>query len=324
MNNGKIIKELFILQNDYEKLEIINSFNLSFDGFSSINRKKLMNNKNIIISKLTSQQNIFKIEKKIKSELRNDENEFDYLLSPEKVVEKYGHNFTYLLKIFYKDKYGEQTIKILSILKEKSETNENEMNKNSNDDKDGENEILKLRKIIIELQKKVSIRELKIEELASDKQINQKRIIELENVLKMKENKLSDLRNDLDIWEERLSNKNKEIVEINRVLENSESKIDLLTKEVEKYKNQLKQKIHIIGMPKEIDNYNNNTIKIYYNEEIDKFVEQYKKNPNDIYYIFKPNITSYTNRQISKNTNAIIIKNKNELSTIIEKVEKNE
>ncbi|WP_259336029.1 hypothetical protein [Staphylococcus devriesei] len=40
MNNSKAIKSLFILQNDEEKLEIINEFDLSIDGFSNINRKK--------------------------------------------------------------------------------------------------------------------------------------------------------------------------------------------------------------------------------------------------------------------------------------------
>ncbi|PWG67714.1 hypothetical protein DEM28_27090, partial [Enterobacter mori] len=68
-----------------------------------------------ISNQIASTQNIKKITNIIKSKIKSEQN-LDYLLSIDKIFEKYNQEFNGLLTIFENDKYSELTEKIITSL----------------------------------------------------------------------------------------------------------------------------------------------------------------------------------------------------------------
>ena len=318
MNNSKAIKSLFILQNDEEKLEIINEFDLSIDGFSNINRKKIAQHRDAIENRFNSIKNVNNLEKKIKHELKNDENEFDYMLEPKIIIDKYGHNFKKLLKIFYKDGYGELTEKLLDLLNEDEKDTSENLNINNYSK---ENETSKLRKIIEDLQNKVQSKDIKINEYKRSILNNME---ELENKVKLKEKKINSLKKDIESLVDKTSENDRKVQNYIEELEKYKIENSNLKVENEEYKVYFKKKIHIIGIPKELYSICNKLIRNYSSDESENFISSYNKRPEDTYYMFKPNVTTYVSRQVLKKTDVINIKNREELISIIKKADENE
>jgi len=321
MNNSKAIKSLFTLQNDGEKLEIINEFGLSIDGFSNINIKKIAQHRDAIENRFNSIKNINNLEKKIKHELKNDENEFDYILEPKIIIDKYGHNFKKLLKVFYKDGYGELTEKLLDLLNEDEKDISGNLNINNYSK---ENEISKLRKIIEDLQNKVQTKDTKINELNKYKRSILNNIEELENKVKLKEKKINSLKKDIELLVDKMSENDKKVQNYIEELEKYKIENSNLKVENEEYKVYFKKKIHIIGIPKDLYSICNKLIRNYSSDESENFISSYNKRPEDTYYMFKPNVTTYVSRQVLKKTDVINIKNREELISIIKKADENE
>ncbi|WP_394856281.1 hypothetical protein [Staphylococcus borealis] len=325
MNNSKAIKSLFKIQTDEEKLKIINNFDLTIDGFSNINKKKIEKNRDFINNKVNSGQNVFKIEKKIKQELKNDENEFDYILNPEIIVKKYGHDFNKLIKVFYKDGYSELTIKIIDLLNINFTIADNDFDEEKNDNKNtSENEKDNLRRIIVDLQDKIKSRENKINELINYKTSNSKKTKMLEEKLTLKDSKINELKKDVEKLENSQSVKEKEIQLYLEELEKYKVENINLKRKTEEFKIYLKKQVHIIGVPNDLKNFPNKLLNFYSSNESDLFIQKYNDKPNDDYYIFKPNVTTYVYRQIHNNTKVTSIKTKNELISILKKVDENE
>lgn len=113
MQKSKAIKELFKVQDTKSKFKIIKDYDLKFKGFSNITIDLLEQNEKYISNQIASAHNIKKITNIIKGSQKQEQN-LDYLLSFEKISEKYKKDFNGLIAIFENDKYGELTEKIVN------------------------------------------------------------------------------------------------------------------------------------------------------------------------------------------------------------------
>ena len=158
MQKSKAIKELFKIQDTEDKFKIIKNYDLKIKGFSNITIDLLEQNEKYISNQIATTQNINKITNIIKSNIKNEHN-LDYLLSFDKISEKYNKDFNGLITIFENDKYGELTEKIISNF-----VIDNSPIKYENSDKNKDKEFV-LRNIIQSLESKLQIKDKKIDEL---------------------------------------------------------------------------------------------------------------------------------------------------------------
>ncbi|HFD7743785.1 TPA: hypothetical protein ACF53M_002588, partial [Staphylococcus aureus] len=102
MQKSKAIKELFKIQDTEDKFKIIKNYDLKIKGFSNITIDLLEQNEKYISNQIATTQNINKITNIIKSNIKNEHN-LDYLLSFDKISEKYNKDFNGLITIFEND-----------------------------------------------------------------------------------------------------------------------------------------------------------------------------------------------------------------------------
>lgn len=134
MQKSKAIKELFKVQDTKNKFKIIKDYDLQIKGFSNITIDLLEQNEIYISNQIASTQNIKKITNIIKSKIKSEQN-LDYLLSIDKIFEKYNQEFNGLLTIFENDKYSELTEKIITSLTIDNSSTKHE-NPTENEDKE--------------------------------------------------------------------------------------------------------------------------------------------------------------------------------------------
>ncbi|RIN07795.1 hypothetical protein BU097_12970, partial [Staphylococcus xylosus] len=158
MQKSKAIKELFKVQDTKNKFKIVKDYDLQIKGFSNITIDLLEQNEIYISNQIASTQNIKKITNIIKSKIKSEQN-LDYLLSIEKIFEKYNQEFNGLLTIFENDKYSELTEKIITSLTIDSSLIKHE-NSTENEDKE-----TVLRGIIQSLELKLQTKDQKIDEI---------------------------------------------------------------------------------------------------------------------------------------------------------------
>ncbi|MGW8026771.1 hypothetical protein ACWEYW_06990 [Staphylococcus xylosus] len=158
MQKSKAIKELFKVQDTKNKFKIIKDYDLQIKGFSNITIDLLEQNEIYISNQIASTQNIKKITNIIKSKIKSEQN-LDYLLSIEKIFEKYNQEFNSLLTIFENDKYSELTEKIITSL-----TIDNSLIKHENSTENEDKETV-LRGIIQSLEIKLQTKDQKIDEI---------------------------------------------------------------------------------------------------------------------------------------------------------------
>src|SRR5699024_4586041 len=156
MQKSKAIKELFKVQDTKSKFKIIKDYDLKFKGFSNITIDLLEQNEKYISNQIASAHNIKKITNIIKGSQKQEQN-LDYLLSFEKISEKYKKDFNGLIAIFENDKYGELTEKIVNNF-----TIDNQQEKYQSSSKDENKEAI-LREIIQSLELKIQIKDQKID-----------------------------------------------------------------------------------------------------------------------------------------------------------------
>ncbi|PTG13461.1 hypothetical protein, partial [Staphylococcus chromogenes] len=119
MDRNKTIRELFKLQSNEKKVEIIKEYELTIRGFSNIEVHNINSNSEMyIVNEASNKQNIERIQKYIKSKLRI-EDDLSNLLDKDLIIERYGGDFTKLLTIFEKDQYGDLSNYIINKLSEK-------------------------------------------------------------------------------------------------------------------------------------------------------------------------------------------------------------
>src|SRR5699024_7050021 len=129
----------------------------------------LEQNEKYISNQIASAHNIKKITNIIKGSQKQEQN-LDYLLSFEKISEKYKKDFNGLIAIFENDKYGELTEKIVNNF-----TIDNQQEKYQSSSKDENKEAI-LREIIQSLELKIKIKDQKIDELLKSNKKMEKEI----------------------------------------------------------------------------------------------------------------------------------------------------
>lgn len=306
MQKSKAIKELFKVQELNEKFSIIKEYNLDIKGFSNITYELLEQNEKYISNQVSSIQNIKKITNRIKSHIKREQN-LDYLLSVEKIIEKYNKNFLGLLIIFENDQYGQLTESIIDELILEDPKIE-EQDKSTIEDKE---EVF--RSLIQTLEIKIQNKDQKIKEILT---INK----ELENKIKIYEVQIKKLSNEIKIKDSKLDNKNEmlqsKIDELEQLKEVNKTQYNknLYIKEDQSTNDPL---INIIGAPDfwKIDKFRN---VVFFNEdEIDSFIKSYQNSNNSLFYIVKFGVTAYTARKLKKQLPVIFINNKEEFKNAI-------
>ncbi|MEB7434519.1 hypothetical protein [Staphylococcus pasteuri] len=313
MLKSKAIKELFNVQEIKDKFKIIKDYNLQIKGFSNISIDVLENNEKYISNQISNTQNVKKISNVIRNNIKHEQN-LDYLLSTEKILEKYNKDFMGLLTIFENDKYGEVTEKIIQNL---AINTPSVSSKTISTNKDKES---KLRNIIQSLELKIQTKDKKINELLKLNSDLKKEIAEYEkHTLKLSDN---------------IKVKNTELITKDEILQNKIDELNLLKdtiKTEEDYSLQVineeninnDAKINIIGAPDLWKLENSQNVNFYKERDIDKFIYNFNNNTNSKFYAVKFGITSYSSRILKKQVDIIFINSKEEFIKLL-KEPKNE
>ncbi|MEX6339878.1 hypothetical protein AB6E71_00470 [Staphylococcus arlettae] len=303
MQKSKAIKELFKVQDTKSKFKIIKDYDLKFKGFSNITIDLLEQNEKYISNQIASAHNIKKITNIIKGSQKQEQN-LDYLLSFEKISEKYKKDFNGLIAIFENDKYGELTEKIVNNF-----TIDNQQEKYQSSSKDENKEAI-LREIIQSLELKIQIKDQKIDELLKSNKKMEKEIKNYEELT----GKLNDT----------LKVKKFELTEKNEILNDTMSELEQLKEQSQKKEkhslhsqNIKDSKINIIGAPDLWKLESTENTHFYSEEEIDSFINNFNNNENSRFYVVKFGVTSYASRKLKKQIKAIFINNKEEYIKII-------
>lgn len=318
MDKRIALKELYRIQNNTEKLRIIEEYNLKFMGFTKVNRNSLQLNNKKFESEITSEYNMKKFESNFLKIKKNKSVGMDYLLSPEKIIEKYEYDFDYLLQVFELDKYKDTTSKIIENIQSINLKKSDDLTIKSEDIEDVKTESMnidELREIINELEIKVDNKDSKI--ISLNNVIYNIRNENLKINKKIKELK-TDNKN-LIIENNDYKNNNhqqQEIInELNRKLENYNKFEGILTeKETEiiklrtqynelqiKYQDKLNS-FYIMGMSQTFINNNNGPNINYFNEsEFNSYLNSYKeKSDTDVFLIHEFGLTLSTLRKLKK------------------------
>ncbi|WP_436943714.1 hypothetical protein [Staphylococcus xylosus] len=307
MQKSKAIKELFKVQDTKNKFKIIKDYDLQIKGFSNITIDLLEQNEIYISNQIASTQNIKKITNIIKSKIKSEQN-LDYLLSIEKIFEKYNQEFNGLLTIFENDKYSELTEKIITSL-----TIDNSLIKHENSTENEDKETV-LRGIIQSLELKLQTKDQKIDEILKLNRELEKKIKNLENQTVKLNSSIKLKTSDLNTKEEILQSK---IIELERLNEHLQSKekhfLHLKNKEL----NINNTKINIIGAPDLWKLEKSENTHFYNEENVDDFIHSYNNTNNSKFYVVKFGITSYTSRKLKKQIHVVFINNKEEFIKII-------
>lgn len=316
MKKDKAIKDLFSLQDISKKVEIINENALTIKGFDNINYKTLKVNENIIINRINTIPNIKKIDKLISQYRKQDEDEFDYLLSADKIVEKYGTNFEKLLLIFNYDGYGELTETVLLKLKEEhiDKVEKVEVESERVDD------IVSLRDIIRTLEKKVETRDAKIIELNEKIKTYNNEITEYKKLKTKSETELKRMKEEYNQSLKSINEKDDNVSELNKTIQDLKSKEESLLIEFDEYKNNNKERINILGIPKGWKINDKNYLKYYDRNELNNFINDFNESIDEKFYVYKQGITVYDFREIIKSIKVTIINSKDEFLKIIKEV----
>lgn len=298
---SKVLKDLFSLQSDENILRIIRSLNLEIRGFSNISLVTIKNQRAYIISNFATDRNIKKIDKYTRSQIKLDEKNFDFLLEPKKIVEKYKDDFFEIATLFERDGYNKlpnNYFKIWNGKKEIAETNlKSENLKESNN-------LKRLREIIKRLEEESTNKQQKIDRLIQEKNklSEEKYLLEKQKKEigeKFKENvrdndsaklEINELRNKINESEniiELILNKNKRLINDNNELNNRPH-----------------IKIQIIGLNEIKKKRVKESIYVYNNKEVDFFIENAKSDMAIVSFYDKNNLTSYSLKKIKNNTNA--------------------
>ncbi|MBO1219958.1 hypothetical protein [Mammaliicoccus sciuri] len=306
MQKSKAIKELFKVQELNEKFSIIKEYNLDIKGFSNITYELLEQNEKYISNQVSSIQNIKKITNRIKSHIKREQN-LDYLLSVEKIIEKYNKNFLGLLVIFENDQYGQLTESIIEELILEPQIKEDQ-DKSTIEDKE---EVF--RSLIKTLETKIQNKDQKIKEVIT---INK----ELENKMKTYEVQIKKLSNEIKIKDSKLNDKNEilqsKIDELEQLKEANKAQYNknFYNKEDQSTNDPL---INIIGAP---DFWKIDTPKnfVFFNDdEIDSFIESYQNSNNSLFYVVKFGVTAYIARMLKKQLPVFFINSKDEFESLI-------
>ncbi|OEK79678.1 hypothetical protein AST03_06860 [Staphylococcus equorum] len=308
MQKSKAIKELFKIQDTTQKFEIIKKYDLNIKGFSNITMDILKQNEKYISNQITSTQNISKINSTIKSSIKA-ENNLDYLLSPEKIIEKYNYDFKGLLTIFENDQYSELT----EIMIDKITMDTTQVNTNNSNEDDSKKETL--RNIIKSLELKLQNREEKIQVLLKNsKEINRK-IDDYRNQIDKLNEKITKNHNDLETKNESIQIKKVKINELKEKLEIQKSNTLYLedTKKASHNKS-----IHIMGAPELWKSEKLKNVEFYNEKNTDLFIQKSNKHMVHKFYIVKFGVTSYTSRKLKKLMNVTFIDSKEDFAKILE------
>ncbi|MGS4120930.1 hypothetical protein ACEUVI_06845, partial [Staphylococcus pseudintermedius] len=176
MQKTKAIKELFKSQDIKNKFKIIKDYDLKIKGFSNITFELLEKNEKYISNQIASTYNVKKILKANRNRMKNEQN-LDYLLPIDKIIDKYTDNFEGLITIFEKDEYGVLTENIVNKFTESISFNNCQRTVISDNKED------KLRNIIKSLEEKIRNKEEKINQLNQLNELNKKKIQSYEELL---------------------------------------------------------------------------------------------------------------------------------------------
>lgn len=298
---SKVLKDLFSLQSDENILRIIRSLNLEIRGFSNISLVTIKNQRAYIISNFATDRNIKKIDKYTRSQIKLDEKNFDFLLEPKKIVEKYKDDFFEIATLFERDGYNKLPNNYFEIWNGKKEVAET--NLKSENFKESNN-LKTLREIIKRLEEESTNKQQKIDRLIQEKNklSEEKYLLEKQKKEigeKFKENvrdndsaklEINELRNKINESEEIIElilNKNKRLINDNRELNNRPH-----------------IKIQIIGLNEIKKKRVKESIYLYNNKEVDFFIENAKSDMAIVSFYDKNNLTSYSLKKIKNNTNA--------------------
>ncbi|TDM20530.1 hypothetical protein ETI05_04550 [Macrococcoides canis] len=336
MDKRIAIKELYKIQNNTEKLRIIEEYNLKFMGFTKINRNFLQLNNKKFENEITSEYNIKKFESNFVKIKKNKSVGMDYLLSPEKIIEKYEYDFDYLLQVFELDKYKDTTSKIIENIQSINLKKSDEFTRKSEDIEDVKNESMnidELREIINELEMKVDNKDSKIinlnnviynlrnENLEINKKLKELKTDNNNLILENNEYKNNE-RNQQKIIEE-LNNKLENYNKFEEVLSDKEKEIIKLKTQYNelqvKYENKLNS-FYIMGMNETFINNNKGPNINYFNEsEFDSYINSFQeKNENDVFIIHEFGLTLSSLRKLKKYDDIKIINEIKEIEKLIE------
>lgn len=336
MDKRIALKELYRIQNNTEKLRIIEEYNLKFMGFTKVNRNSLQLNNKKFESEITSVYNMKKFDSHLTKIKKNKNVGMDYLLSAEKIIEKYEYDFDYIFQIFELDKYKDTTQKIVDNI---LAINAKDLNGSKNlpetiDPINSETmNIDELREIISELEMKVDNRDSKILNLNNvvhnlrneNLEINKKiKEVKLENSKLILENKgyknvEQNLQNSINELSEKVANYNK-FKEILVEKENEITKLKTQYNELEiKYQEKLNS-FYIMGISENFINNNKGPNINYYNEsDFNEYIKKYQeKNDNDVFVINEFGLTLSTLRKLKKYSDIKIINEIKQIEKLIE------
>ncbi|WP_394877502.1 hypothetical protein [Mammaliicoccus lentus] len=310
MRKDKVIKELFALQDTREKIKIINNNGLSIKGFDNINYNTLEKSEDIIVNRINTASNINKIDKNIRQHNKHNESEFDYLLSPEKIIEKHNHNFEKLLLIFNNDGYGDLTESILLKLNKKNKDDEDEVVEYKKDNIDD------LRDIIRDLEKKIELKDIKIKNLNKKNSDQSKEINNYQNIINKNEMSIKKIKGKHDYYNEIISEKDNTIEGLKKKITELEEKQKSMLIEFNDFKRENHRRKNIIGIPNIWKEENETELKYYNKNEIKDFIDDYRENSKEEFYVYKQGLTAYDYRKIVQSMEIINIKNKEEFLKI--------
>lgn len=302
VDRSKTIRELFKLQSNENKVEIIKEYELAIRGFSNIEVHNINSNSEMyIVSEASNKQNIEKIQKYIKSKLKI-EDDFSNLLDKDLIIERYGDDFTKLVTIFEKDQYGNLSDYIINKLIEKhNNTNVQKdalsKGKEKLNSSEQEDKLKKLRKIISDLETTVSEKDKKIKSLLFERKTLNSKIEELENLYYQSKKSWQIMKASLDEEERVNSELNKKNNELNMQIAELKSEKNRIIHQYAEAST--KYQFHLMGIPQFwIDDHKNS--KVYLPTEVDNFIDEFHKKPRDIFIVFKSGIALYDFRRLKK------------------------
>ncbi len=329
MDKRLAIKELYKVQDETEQLRIINDYNLVFSGFTKINLNSLRINKKKFESEITNKINLSKFDNNLKVAKQNINIEMDYLLSAERIVDKYNINFDALIQIFEIDKYKETTTRIIEIITSMSLVFSNEQEDETETMQIAVNDsdtIGNLRDIISDLEDKLDKKESKIQALNNTMvKLRNENLELLKNIktLKMTVDERRVLNSDFKSKIEELKETKNHIATLQQELSNKENDIRELRKNFNELEIKYKENLityYIIGMSKYFAENKSGTNIIYFdNEQIDEYIDIHKnRTRNDMFIIYEMGLGLSDLRKIKKLESVNIISNIEEVEKMIE------